>query len=75
MAATSKEALKQMSKPTRAVVRILENNWSRIRKSCNYENSDGLCPLGDECSFANCPLLSQKENGREKNGGKEGRNC
>ncbi|KXA95803.1 hypothetical protein AKJ65_00615 [candidate division MSBL1 archaeon SCGC-AAA259E19] len=62
--ATSEAALEQMSKPTATVVKILEENWPRIREKCNYFSEGEVCPLTNkECRFPNCPLL---EEGAEK---------
>ncbi|KXA95558.1 hypothetical protein AKJ65_01555 [candidate division MSBL1 archaeon SCGC-AAA259E19] len=61
---TSKDTFQQMSKPTRTVVRILEDNWTRISRSCNYKDGN-ICSLNDKrCNFECCELL-KKENNEE----------
>lgn len=71
--AVSEAALNQMSKPTRTVVKILENNWPRIRKSCNYFEAGKKCPqTGKECQFSKCPLL-EEDRDRDKGGDRDGR--
>lgn len=61
--ATSEAALEQMSKPTAIVVKILEENWPRIRQSCSYFEKGKNCPLTrKECEFQACPLLENEKN-------------
>lgn len=67
--ATSEAALEQMSKPTATVVKILEENWPRIRESCNYFSEGEVCPLTNEaCSFSKCCLLEENKEGKKNEG-------
>lgn len=70
---TSEATLERMSEATRTVVKILEENWPRIRQSCNYFEKGKKCPLTEEtCSFSNCELLNENNGRNRKNEGKKG---
>lgn len=59
---TSSSTLKQMSKPTATVVKILEENWTRIRESCRHFEEDKNCPITEgPCAFSKCPVLKEAE--------------
>lgn len=72
--ATSKEALNQMSKPTRTVVKILEENWPRIKRSCIYYEEGETCPLTKEdCKLISCPILDEEAEKEEAGGVSNGK--
>jgi len=57
--ATNKQVLAQLSKPQRAVVKVLSDseNWAEASAGCP-DKERGTCEItGKNCKFSNCPKM------------------